>query len=185
MTAFRLLKLFRSRIHQPAQIGWKALRTMVSISDSTHLVSDPALWGKVSATFDNVNACQDSSCHAVVMTDDFTSTMLDASKWATYEIVREIQNGQLVSKVRNVNVNNRIVNRLALKNPELINEIQAKATLLEITPNGSHPFARIGGIFYNDTGDISSGYQGDIYAEVDLAGRINGPPRCHLVCYKI
>lgn len=161
----------------PAKIGWKALRTQVNIMNPNQgNVTDPTLWGKVSATFDNVTALgKDASGNAVVVTDDFSSEKLDANKWATYEKVLEIQNGQLVSKVRGVNINDLSTNsRLAFINPDQVNEIKANVALTAYSnPAGGSPAARLGGFFYNDTGNPNSGSQGDVWAQVAL--QVSGP----------
>lgn len=160
-----------------AKIGWKSLRTMVFIGDNTRWVTVPDLWGKVSATFDNVKACQDTLCNTVLMTDDFSSANLDAGKWSGLEQSSgiDVGTGQLISKVRNSNTNNRNVNVTNFRNPGQINEFQVKATLQAYqNTTGVNTTARIGGNFYNDTGNPNSGYQGDVWAQVAINSGVPG-----------
>ena len=152
-------------IINPANIKWKGLRTLVLVYGSNQTVSDPDLWGEVSATYDDVKVVAGGQTY-----DDFSSDKLDSTKWATYEFVREIQNGKLVSKVRNVNFYSSYQNTLLLKNPEQINEMQAKVSLKNYqNPDGLYEYARLGGFFYNDTGTPNSGYEGEVLAAVKLS----------------
>jgi hypothetical protein len=155
--------------------------------DPTHgLVTDPTLWGKISATFDNVTAIgKDPSGNAVVITDNFSSDKLDVTKWATYEKVLEIQNGQLVSKVRGININDLSTNsRLAFINPDQVNEIKANVALTGyFNPAGGSPMARLGGFFYNDTGNPNSGYKGDVWAQVGL--QVSGPGQSPIATWAV
>ena len=76
----------------------------------------------------------------------------------------------MVSKLRNVNFYSNYQNNLLLKNPDQINELQAKVTLKDYqNPDGLYEYARLGGFFYNDTGHPSSGYQGEVFAQVNLS----------------
>jgi hypothetical protein len=150
----------------PPKINWKALRTMVSIGDATHSVtahdvSDPTLWGKISATFDNVKVVSGGPIY-----DDFSSAQLDSSKWDTFELSSEVINGQMISQTRVTNSIVGISNNVYFKNPELITEFQAKVTLKDYISNNTDTGTRIGGTFFNDTGDPNSGSQRDIYAQV-------------------
>jgi hypothetical protein len=144
------------------------LRSGVLIQDETHFVTEPLLWGRVSAAFDNAMARAGGT---EIVNDDFSSTWIDATKWDSYEYVREIRTGALVSKIRSVNSTEAIGNYLNLANPDHVNEIQAKVTLAAYqNPNKAFARARLAGYFFNDTGDPNSGYQGETLAFVEILG---------------
>jgi hypothetical protein len=153
----------------PPNVPSKALRTYVGILDTFQggFVSDSTLGGKITAAFDNAEAGTNGS--SILVMDSFSVTPLDANKWATQELVREIVGGKLVSKTRNIGQNTRIINNLNFKYPDQVNEFQAKVTLNEHSINKGSMSARLGGNFYNDTGDTSGGAQGDIWAQVSLS----------------
>jgi hypothetical protein len=128
--------------------------------------------GKISATFDNVIAKDESG--NVVVSDDFSFPVIDSDKWSDYEFVREVLDGQLWLDA--VSVNQDIENSLYLKNPDRVKDFQAKVTLLGFeNPDEASNRAGLGGHFYNDTGNPGSGYMGDVWAEVTLGGRDTGP----------
>jgi len=145
-----------------SNINWKALRTYVFTSDSNQ-------WGTVSATFDNVLAKDESG--NVLMTDDFSSAQIDPAKWDNYEFVQDIENGKLVIKMRS---NNEAW--LRFKNPDRVNEFQAKVTINAFNnPNGVWHEAGIGGVFYNAAGDPNSGFVGDVWAQASIGGSATSP----------
>lgn len=65
-------------------------------------------------------------------------------------------------------------NNIGFKNPESITEFQAKVTLQDYINNNVDTTARIGGTFFNDTGNPNSGSQGDVYAQVYIRTGILG-----------
>ena len=145
----------------PSNIPWKVIGTDIFFTGT-----GTALSGKISATFDNVTA-KDGSGN-VVMNDDFSSPAIDPNKWDTYELVRDIENGQFISELRSVNGD--LQNNLSFENPDQIDNFQAKAALINFdNPDGAITRARLGGYFYNDTGP-GSGRIGDVWAEVSLGG---------------
>lgn len=156
----------------PANIpAFKGLNTTVTIADTTHHGADPSLWGKVSATFDNVMANgQDGQGNPIQINDDFSSAKLDPTKWGGYyEGKSEVFYEQLISKARNTNSTGGVANHFHFRNPEQINEIQAKVVLQEAVKSPVvQSQARVGGFFYNDTGVPNSGYSGDVWAQVTL-----------------
>jgi hypothetical protein len=114
--------------------------------------------------------------------DDFSSTYIDGSKWQQRTYVREIVDGQFVSKLgnRTPGMNAEISpgifrNNLSFANPEPYNSIECDITIVETkldsAPN-SESFARIYGFFYNinETG----GTIGDIFAQIMVGNRGNG-----------
>lgn len=146
-------------------IPWKAIRTDVGFTSNAENFS-----GSITATFDNVIAKDNYG--NIIVNDDFSSPMIDPQNWSSFEIVRETSGGKLWSELRSENQN--IGNILSFKNPETINDFQAKVTLHEFqNPNGSNARARLGAYFYNDSGGSSS--IGDVWAEVSIGGRGENP----------
>ena len=135
----------------------KALATRVRIDDATSSAY-------VSATFDNVY--KNGSLY-----DDFSSSTIDSTKWATYEFVREVSNGKLRTKVRTSSAsNNEVDNELPSIVP--IKAVQAKVTLSDYQ-NPPGPYFRVGvgvsveGAFYND-GTPGEGQSGEVHAHVRI-----------------
>ena len=133
------------------------------------------LYGKISATFDNVIAKDESG--NIVLTDDFSSSTIDSDKWG--KVIRKVSGGALLSEV---DANTDTKNNLEFKYPEQIKEVQASVTLLDFSnPNRASTRARLGGHFYNDTGDSGSGNLGDVWAEISLGGEETTPSAYWLV----
>ena len=114
--------------------------------------------------------------------DDFSSNYIDGSKWQQRTSVREILDGQYVSKLgnRTPGMSAEVApgifrNNLSFAYPEIIDSIECDITIVETkldsAPN-SKSFARIGGFFYNinETGGVT----GDIYAQIMIGDRGNG-----------
>ena len=83
-----------------------------------------------------------------VLYDDFTSGMIDRTKWTDLEFVRRVENGQLVSVLTSFGANGS--NNSNFVNPSTINTIQADVTVTAVNLAGANPRARLGGAFYND-----------------------------------
>ena len=147
----------------PSNGPWKGLSTSVWFSN-------PNLWGTVSATFDNVIAKDQSG--NIVVSDDFSSPVIDKNKWSTYEMVSEISDGKLRSKVRSSSrsTGTAVFNDLNFIDPSSIQAIQVKVTP-SVYQNfqGANLRARIAGRYYND-GTPGSGYTGDVGAQVTIGG---------------
>ena len=118
--------------------------------------------------------------------DDFSTGHLDGKKWFQRTLVREIVDGQFVSKLGNRSpgmgaefVPGLFMNSLLINpnfiNPHTINSIQCDITIVESkldsAPN-SESYARIGGIFYST--DSTGGGKGDVWAELGIGDRGNG-----------
>ena len=117
---------------------------------------------------------------ARMLYDDFSGSHVDDQKWMnqwTYstELVREVANGKLVSKIDN-NTNTLIArNHVRFQNTALIHTIQCDITINETTlDTGDTPeaFARVNGYFYNS--HVSGGSAGDVWAGVHIGDRGNG-----------
>ena len=99
----------------------------------------------------------------------FLPPTLNANYWDSQEFVREIRSEELFSQTRGVNSTESVSNILSIKNPEHVNDIQAKVTLSSYQNlNRASAQARVSGYFFNDTGDPNSGYQGETYAFVEI-----------------
>jgi hypothetical protein len=123
--------------------------------------------------------------------DDFSTGHLDGKKWFQRTLVREIVDGQFVSKLGNRSpgmgaefVPGLFMNSLFINpnfiNPHTINSIQCDITIVESkldsAPN-SESYARIGGIFYSTDstgGGTTGGGKGDVWAELGIGDRGNG-----------
>jgi hypothetical protein len=148
-------------IHTP-NIPFKAIGTDVYFTGL-----EAQLYGKISATFDNVIAKDGSGSQ--VLNEDFSSAMINPNNWETFEITRKISEGKLSSEVKSVNLDS--TNRMYFKNPAQINNFQAKVAVQGfLNPLGALVQARLGGTFYNDTGNPGSGYQGDVWASMGIGG---------------
>jgi hypothetical protein len=135
----------------------KGIGTRVVIDNATSL-------GYISAAFDNVYKNG-------VLYDDFSSSIIDPTKWTSYEFVREISEGKLRSEVRSSSAStSSISNRLEFVDPSSINILQAKVTPLTYqNTQGANIVARMGGHYYND-GTPGGGHFGEVGAEVYIGG---------------
>jgi len=154
----------------PSNIPWKAIGTDVYFTGT-----GTKLYGKISAQFDNI--CVNSELY-----DDFSSPMIDQTKWITYEFVREIQGEKLRSRVRtSAASSSSIYNRLEFINPSLINIIQAKVTPIVYGNSlGADTVARISGYYYND-GTSGGTRIGQVGAQVRIGGTGSTPVASWLV----
>lgn len=103
--------------------------------------------------------------------DNFQKKTIDPLKWGSYELVREIRDGKLYSKVTAYGT--RVTNNLNFNNPNSINYIEADVTVYEIKDQFdktnenkfTHPSACLTGFFYNDgTASGPGSYMGEIQA---------------------
>jgi len=123
----------------------------------------------ISATFDNVYKNG-------ILYDDFSSSIIDETKWTTYEIVREISGGKLRSRTRSSSAYTSFVNNyLELLNPSSINAFQAKVTLVDYqNPQRLSERADLSGGFFND-GTPGGGLIGDVVGMVFIGGTGTDP----------
>jgi len=144
--------------NQPA----KALQTRVQINNSTSS-------GYISATFDNFYKNG-------LLYDDFSSPIIDPTKWTAYEFVREISGGKLRSRTRSSSATTSFVNNtLELLNPSSINVFQAKVTLVDYqNPKRLFAVADLSGGGYND-GTPGGGRIGDVVGQVLIGGTGTDP----------
>jgi len=107
--------------------------------------------------------------------DDFSTGVIDATKWTPLETVREIRSGKLVSSLRAVSSPGQPNNELQFANPSTITSFQADVRLNAYTaPPGGSSRIRLRGGFYG-SGTSGTGKTGDIAAEIALtAGATNG-----------
>jgi len=120
---------------------------------------------RVTAQFDDVRVNG-------VLYDDFVGPELDPARWAAFERVREIQNGRLVSRVREITF--AVTNDLQFANPAAVTAIRTNVALESFRAGRAGEFvgARIEGSFFNDgraTG-ITGDRTGDVWAKIGVYG---------------
>ena len=145
----------------PARFGdpnspWKALSTRVQ-------VNNPASSVYVHATFGNINR------NGSLYENFLAQTLIDPSRWRSFEFVREIAGGNLRSKLSSgIGYTSNVGNRLQFQSPSPIHAIQAQVTpVTYLNNNGLEVYARLAGVFYHD-GTPGGGYTGDIGAAVNI-----------------
>jgi hypothetical protein len=145
-----------------ANSPWKGLTNRVQ-------ADNPYSSAYVSATFDNVYKNGDSY-------DDFSTSPIATARWTTYELVREVSEGKLRSKVRTGTAyTSNVNNRLEFVDFNTNNLIQAKVKPLAYeNSQGRDVQARIGGFYYND-GTPGGGYLGLVGASVWIGGTGTSP----------
>jgi len=112
---------------------------------------------------------------ARTLLDDFSGTYIDGQKWNNRELVREVVDGKLVSKVGNTTTNGQARNNTSIQNPSTIDVIQSDITVVATNlDTGTNPnfFARLDGRFYNTK--ASGGATGDIWAGIFIGDRGSG-----------
>ncbi len=155
-------------IHSP-NVPWKAIGTQVRFAPLASSLS-----GSISATFDNVLA--GSAPGNIPISESFSSSPLDATRWDSQEYVREAQNGKLRSETRSVSTG--AANGVVFKNPQKVKDFRANVTLNSfINPNACDTRARLGGYFYNTDGppDPARRYQGEVWVEISIGGTERAP----------
>ncbi len=132
-------------------------------------VPNPASPGYISAAFDNVY--KNGTPY-----EDFSSLVIDETKWNDYEFTREISAGALRSKTRGYAASSAALNNfLELRNPLAIHELQAEVTPVSFqNSQGAFQLGGISGSFYND-GTSGQGFIGDVVGEVYIGGSGAGP----------
>jgi hypothetical protein len=123
--------------------------------------------GYINATLDNVY--KNDSLYEV-----FSSPVIDATKWITYEFVREVSGGEFRSKIRSSSASNAtIANQLEFVNPSAIKEFEAKVTpLIFQNTEGADIAAALQGFFFNDgtPGGGPGHYLGEVGAGIYIGG---------------
>ena len=138
-----------------AKIPFKALATRVRIDDENSSAF-------IYATFDNIYKNG-------LPYENFSSSTIDPTKWATYEFVREISNGKLRTKVRTGSASSNDPVNCWLPSLVAIKAAQAKVTLLNLqNPQGLYERVGITGAFFND-GTPGEWQIGDVQAVVQIA----------------
>jgi hypothetical protein len=117
-----------------------------------------------------------------ILLDDFSSAYIDGSKWRQRTYVKEIVDGQYVSKLGNRSPGmgaeispGKFRNNLGFASPDTINSIECEITIVEAKLDSapdSKSFARIAGYFYNK--NETGGATGDIFAVIKIGDRGNG-----------
>jgi hypothetical protein len=147
-----------------------------SIGTYTNTTPGTSLYAEALAAFDNVTV-KDGSGN-VLWTDDFSSPVIDATKWSAYDFAREQKNGSLRERVRIPagTPNDTVQSNLTFPDPDNINEIQADVTVTSFNNAGSEtPRVTLNGRFYNDGTGSTGSYIGDIGARVVIGGSGTAP----------
>jgi hypothetical protein len=112
---------------------------------------------------------------AKTLYDDFSGDFLDSSNWSNQEVVRQVTQGVLVSKVKNSPSAQDARNNTPIANPSSINIIACDISVNVADPDtggNSEVFARVDGRFYKT---LNSGTErGDIWAGLYLGDRGSG-----------
>jgi hypothetical protein len=139
-------------------VPWTSLNARVQVNDANSS-------GYIASTFDNVHINNNP-----VPYDDFSSPTIDATKWNSYEFVREVSGGQLRSKSRSSTAStSAFSNSLEFPNPNLIKKLQARVTPVAYeNSEGAEAKARLSGFFYNDGTPGGTGYIGDVQPEIRI-----------------
>ena len=112
----------------------------------------------IAATFDNVEVNGNPY-------DDFSTALIDRTKWLDQEFVRHIEGGRYVSELTRFGSGSG--NNLQFINPAAIKGIQADVTITDFDNTSAIPRARLRGYFYND-GRPGTGHEGDVFADIEL-----------------
>ena len=133
--------------------------------------------GYISATFDNVYVNGD----LVNIYDDFQSGMIDPNKWRTWELVRAVSNGELVSALTQRIGNG--ANNMNFVNSQAILGFEADLKVVEFQDNGGRPQGRLYATLYNDgTGSSQpSDRTGDVIGIVGVLEQGSGPQAFYAV----
>jgi hypothetical protein len=125
--------------------------------------------GSVSAEFDNVLV------NGGTAYDDFESGRIDPTKWRTFEFIRAISGGVLVSGLTQIGVNGS--NGLNLANPQNVIGLQVDLSVTGITNVGARAAGRLHFTLYNDgMGTNTPGDKtGDVHGVVGIADNGGGP----------
>jgi hypothetical protein len=124
--------------------------------------------GFIHATFDNVVFNNAAEIH-----EDFSSPLIDLSKWDQTELVRECSNGHLRANVRRISGGRHASTYLTTgrDTPYLEAKVRIESdTQLSVGASG---IARLGGYYYNESRGPGSGvdynrYEGDVFALIRL-----------------
>jgi Leucine-rich repeat (LRR) protein len=143
----------------PPDVDTKGIGTRV-----TNITTGSGGSGFISATFDNVYVVDGG------IYDDFdSSNMIDVAKWwGTLELVRMVDNGELVSELTQRGVNGG--NSMSFVDSQHILGFEADLKVVEFQNGGASPRARLYATLYNDgSGTSTPGDRtGDVVASVGI-----------------
>jgi hypothetical protein len=140
-------------------------------------INGPNEGGYIAATFDNVKVGGSSY-------DTFDSPPIDLGKWwGTLELVRMLDNGELVSALTQRGVNGS--NNTSFVNSQAVLGFEADLKVIDIQTVGARPQGRLYAALYNDgTGTSTPGdIKGDVYGIVGILdnGQGSGPQAFYAV----
>ena len=70
---------------------------------------------------------------AITLYDDFSGPYLDSKKWLNHDLVRKIDGGELLLKIGNDSGTGFFRNDIGFQNPDAINSIECKITVVDIS----------------------------------------------------
>jgi len=129
--------------------------------------------GFVHAKFDDVSINQQTEKY-----DDFSSTLVDLSKWKDNEWVREPIEGYLRANIIGDGTTQTVNTRLAVSDASYF-EAKVRIDSSSYLSEGAYGVGRIQGYYYNDSRGPTSGqdynqYEGDVFVQVRLKYNSDG-----------
>ncbi len=106
---------------------------------------------------------------AVALYDDFSTDLIDGTKWDRLELVRRVENGVFKSELTRFGSNG--TNLLNFADTAAVNAYQADVTVTEVSTAGARVSARLMGRFYNafySTGVPGIGEAGEVQANIGI-----------------
>ena len=127
--------------------------------------------GFIAATFDNVHV--NGAPYDNFDSNDLTEK-IDPLKWRTWEFVRAVSDGALVSALTQRGVNGS--NSMSFVNSQAILGFEADLKVVEFQNSGARPFCRLYAALYNDgTGNSTPGdLKGDVIGSVGILEQGSG-----------
>jgi hypothetical protein len=145
---------------------------------NSHPTPEDSGGGYIAATFDNVYKNGESTVY-----DDFNdpSGLIDETRWARWEFVREVKNGVFETELTRYDSNGG--NNTNFLEYQQIMGFEADLKVIEFQNNGARPQARLYAALYNDgTGNTTPGdLIGDVIASVGILDQVSGPQAFYAV----
>ncbi len=136
----------------PSKFSFKGIGTRVSG------IGGPNEGAHIKATFDNVRVNG-------APYDDFSSALIDRTKWRFLEFVKRVENGVFKSQLTRFGANGS--NTLNFADTAGVNAYQADVTVTEVNLSSATARARLSAFFLND-GTPGDGDVGEVHAEIAI-----------------
>lgn len=139
--------------------------------------------GYVHGKIDNVYINNDSTVY-----DDFSSPLIDLSKWDYPEVVRDTSNGYFRASRMSFGSGSYLATGLTYKGATYLESKVRIDSTSQLSP-GATGVARLSGYYYNDTRGPDSGlphnlYEGDVYGQVRLIHESDGSLRAEAFVHR-